>query len=112
MNKVAAVKFPPLPGLACNSVGRSIINQLSRMSKLPNTIKKRGESENQSFVCSSSDENGMRENPGLNIRLETLHSVNFTGIRVISGTLAELSRRHHPGLILPAVQLDKCDENL
>lgn len=65
-----------------------------------------------SFVCASSNENVKMENPGLSITLETLHSVNFTGIRVISGTLTKLSPWHPPCLILHVVQLDKCGEKL
>lgn len=65
-----------------------------------------------SFFCSSSNENVKMENPGLNISPETLHSVNFTGIRVISGTLAKVSPWHQSYLILHVGQLDKCSEKL
>lgn len=52
------------------------------------------------------------ENPGLNISLETLHSVNFTEIRVIFCILTNLSPWHQPCLMLNVVQLDKCNEKL
>lgn len=65
-----------------------------------------------SFVCAPSNENVKMENTGFNISLETLHSVNFTGIRVISGTLTKLSPWHGPCSILHVGQLDKCSEKL
>lgn len=113
----SSFKFPLLLGLALyprekdHKSPHQDVSAMLTVAKYP--IKQRRKTTNSLFfVCAQSNENVKMENPGLSMSFETLHSVNFTRIRVISGTLTNLSLWHQPCSILHVGQLDKCSEKL
>lgn len=76
-------------------------------------IKQRRKTMTKHFFClhAQSCENLNLENGGL-ISLETLHTVNFTEIRLISGTFTKPPLWYQQSSILHVGQVDKRSEKL